>query len=217
MALRAGACRRRVYGPAARSRARPQPQSRQRVTRPGLQSRRAPLRRLRQPRQLSDRDRRAQQQARSHSGSTAASSSLVAITGYGAWMLTRSQETTAPARSPAAAGGARDAGSARDAAGARQLAPAAGGNAPAASEAPAPRLPAPPGGHRPARRPPPPAVPGRLSDAGGPPADGPGRSPAAGGSRVARGCPGPTGKGVAHPRPKRRRGRRDDGAGAKDA
>jgi len=136
---------------------------------------------------------------------------LVAITGYGAWMLTRSQGATAPHERPPPL-------AAPTTLSAPTMPPAPpAATAPATSEAPAPRIPsAAPGAALPATATPA-AVPAPSPTPEGlPSTDNPGvvAAPAAVASPAV--APVQQVKGIAHPRPKRRHVRRDDGAGPKD-
>jgi len=138
---------------------------------------------------------------------------LVAITGYGAWMLTRSQGTGAMHDRPPPLAAPTTMSSPQPA-----LTPAPA-VVPATMEAPAPQA---PGTTVPST--PPPRTTAALAPAASPPPTLPVGAPGAAGPKAA-----PTatatpaavqqGKGAAHPHPKRRRGRRDDGASAapKDA
>ena len=128
---------------------------------------------------------------------------LVAITGYGAWMLTRSQGTGVPHDRPPAL-----AAPAALSPPSTPPAPAAS-TAPATTEAPAPQGPGTTG-----------PSPQTTAPAGGPPspppaAAGPPDTAASRGVAAARaGAQAQLGKGAAHPHPKRRRVRHDDGAAA---
>jgi eukaryotic-like serine/threonine-protein kinase len=148
---------------------------------------------------------------------------LVAITGYGAWMLTRSQGTTAPHDRPPALAMPTRMSAPRTPA----VPPAA--SAPATFEPPpAPgRSSAVPGATAPAATAPTATAPGATAPAATAPAETPSASPMAGGASTgANPSPGAVpatgatparaqpqqGKGAPRPHPKRRRARRDDGA-----
>jgi len=142
---------------------------------------------------------------------------LVAITGYGAWMLTRSQGTTAPhdRPPPLAAPATMSLPTPPTPAPASAVAPAPPPAPPASAVAPAPP-PAPPAsavapGPQPAPSPPPapPASPASGSPPIAVPASG-ALTPAA--VQSAAVPQGQSGKGAARLHPKRRRVRRDDGA-----